>query len=117
MSWDRCKTCTHWQTPKNGDGYHGSQICSPLDPDTMKPMKRGFESRLCKHPSQALFEAPVQADSFALTDASNYMACLATGEDFGCVLHTKANDGKDSGMNSGDLIAAAERERLHAGAA
>lgn len=87
---ERCKTCKHWRATLPGDSYHADQICSPLDPDTMKPMKRGFESRLCKHPNQALFEAPVQANGFALTDASEYLACLATGEDFGCVLHEQA---------------------------
>ena len=85
-----CKTCLHWKLPDADEDYHAEAICSPRDPDTGKPMERGFEARLCKHPSAALFEAPVRADGFALTDASTYMACLATGEDFGCPLHEAA---------------------------
>ena len=82
-----CKTCKHWVAPTNDDGYSATSICRAIDPDTYKPMDRGFETRLCKAPSQALFEAPVQANSFALTDGSEYMAVLSTGQDFGCVLH------------------------------
>lgn len=80
-----CKTCKHWTAV--ADNYHAGQICSPLDPDTFKPMKRGFEVRLCKMPTQGLFEAPVEANGFSLTDGSEYFAALATGEEFGCVRH------------------------------
>ena len=81
-----CKTCRHWLAPTEED-YLAVHICAPADPDTFEPMQRGFETRQCKHPSQAFHEAPVQPNSFALTDASDYFACLATGEDFGCILH------------------------------
>lgn len=62
-----------------------------MDPDTHQPMDRGFETRICKHSLQANFEAPVAADTFALTDASQFFACLATAENFGCVLHEESH--------------------------
>lgn len=82
-----CKTCKHWIAPTNNDSSHAQYICYPIDPDTYQRMDRGFESRLCKAPSQTLFESPVQANSFALTDGSDYMVAFSTGQDFGCVLH------------------------------
>ena len=64
-------------------------MCRPLDQDTYEPMARGFEVRLCGHPSQTFCEAPVERDGFGLADGSEYMAVLATAEDFGCVRHEK----------------------------
>lgn len=81
-----CKTCRHWIKP-GGNDHYGQAVCDPQDPDSFEPMDRTFETRTCTHPSQARFEAPVAANSFALTDASNFYAVLATGEDFGCRLH------------------------------
>ena len=78
-----CKTCKHWTMAEG----RGRNICHPLDPDTYEPMNRGFETRLCKHPAQAFCEAPVESNGFALMDASEYFAVLATAEDFGCVRH------------------------------
>ena len=50
-------------------------------------MDRGFEVRLCKMPTQTFCEAPVERNGFGLCDGSQYMAALATAEDFGCVRH------------------------------
>lgn len=84
---NRCKTCKHWQQPV---GFNEGEIAVPRDQDTLEPMARGFEARICRHPDQAQFEAPIRADGFALTDSSQYFAAMATGEDFGCVLHEVA---------------------------
>jgi hypothetical protein len=62
-------------------------MCEPLDPDTYEPMKRAFEVRLCKHPAQTFCEVPVERNGFGLFDGSEYMARLATAEEFGCVRH------------------------------
>ena len=81
-----CKTCKHWKKPEHYS-ITIRDICDPLDPDTYEPMDRGFESRLCKQPTQTFCEAPVERNGFALADGSEYIAMLATGEDFGCVRH------------------------------
>ena len=65
-------------------------MCEPVDPDTHKPMQRGFEVRICRQPTQTLAEAPIERNGFGLTDASQYYAVLATAEDFGCVRHERA---------------------------
>lgn len=62
-------------------------MCKPLDPDTHTPMVRGFEVRICQHPAQTMFEAPIEPNGFGVTDGSEYMAVLATAEEFGCVRH------------------------------
>lgn len=87
---EHCKTCKHWQKPGEDAGIREDDLCTPRDPDTYKPMDRGFEVRLCKEPTQAFCESPVKRDGFALTDGSTYMAAIATAEDFGCVLHEQA---------------------------
>ena len=86
-----CKTCAYWVMPKPGteDEYQNRGIYRPIDPDTHELMQRGFESRVCKMPTQAMFEAPVADDSFALNDGSRYYAVLVTAENFGCVKHKK----------------------------
>jgi hypothetical protein len=80
-----CKTCIHWQKPSGRDDLNAVYICKPVDPDTFEPMERGFEVRLCKHPSQTFAEAPIEDNGFGIADGSNYFACLATSENFGCV--------------------------------
>lgn len=82
-----CKTCKHWVEPEARDHHTADSICHPLDPDTYEPMDRGFEVRLCKHPTQTFCESPIERNGFGLADASRYYAVLATGEDFGCVRH------------------------------
>ena len=84
-----CKTCLYWIAPKEReyDAYH---LCNPTDPDTYQPMQRGFEVRACKMPTQTFCETPIERDSFALADASNYFAVIVTAEDFGCVKHVPA---------------------------
>ena len=84
-----CKTCAFWKQPSEDDNYHAVAICDPFDPDTLKPMERGFEVRICKHPLQTRFEAPVECNGFGVTDGSEYFAALATAEDFGCVRHSE----------------------------
>ena len=86
-----CKTCAYWVKPNsdNPDDYYAEKICVPIDPDTYQPMNRIFESRMCKMPTQAFCESPVEKDGFALADGSQYMAVLATAEDFGCVKHSE----------------------------
>lgn len=90
MSMNTCKTCKHWTAPADDDNHYAVSICGPIDPDTYEPMNRGFETRLCRHPAQARFEAPVERNGFAITDGSQYFAALATAEDFGCVRHEVA---------------------------
>ena len=80
-----CKTCKHWSAP--GPYEREVALCNPVDPDTFKPMQRGFETRICRMPTQTMFEPPVESNGFALTDGSQYFAVLATGQDFGCVRH------------------------------
>lgn len=87
---ERCKTCRHWKPTDKSSNPRADDLCRPIDPDTYQPMQRGFETRLCAHPLQTFFETPVASNTFALTDGSNYFACLATAEDFGCVLHEPA---------------------------
>jgi len=77
-----CKTCKHWK-----DEEADTQMCHPLDQDTCKPMERGFEVRICKHPAQTFCESPIEANGFGVADGSEYRAVLATGQDFGCVRH------------------------------
>lgn len=89
-----CKTCAHWKEPTEEDSYHCSDMCKPKDPETYEPMNRGFEVRLCKMPTQTFAEAPVERNGFGLTDASTYLAILATAEDFGCVRHEPAESMK-----------------------
>ncbi len=45
----------------------------------------------CKHPAQTFAEPPIEDNGFGLADASEFFACLATAENFGCVRH----EGKD----------------------
>lgn len=85
-----CKTCKHWTKSKDEDSYMIQSMCSPIDQDTYEPMERGFETRICRQPTQTFCEAPVERDGFGLTDGSTYMAALATAEDFGCVKHEVA---------------------------
>ena len=86
---NNCKTCKHWKDPE-GENYLENEICNPLDQNTYEPMNRGFQVKLCKQPQQTFCETPIIANGFGLTDGSNFMARLATGEDFGCVLHQPA---------------------------
>lgn len=81
---NRCKTCRHWKIP---DNPQASKIAQPCDPDTGELMQMPYATRECAHPQLALFEHPPSNPGFALTDASEYYAALATTEDFGCVLH------------------------------
>lgn len=82
-----CKTCIHWKLPEKDDDFNATQMCTPLDQDTLESMQRGFEVKLCKHPAQTFAEAPVESNGFGLVDGSEYFACLATSENFGCVRH------------------------------
>lgn len=86
---ETCKTCNHWEKPTEGN-HRGRDLCTPRDPDTHKPMDRGFEVRLCGMPSQTFCESPIERNGFGLSDASEYFAVLATAEDFGCVRHSAA---------------------------
>lgn len=86
-----CKTCKHWQAPQIHAHYREDAMCAPRDPDTYRPMDRGFTVRICMMPTQTFCEAPVERDGFGLADGSEYMAILATAEDFGCVRH-EANE-------------------------
>lgn len=85
-----CKTCVHWHQPGADDHHREVHICDPIDPDTYELMDRGFEVRICRHPAQTFCETPVERNGFGLTDGSEYMAALATAEDFGCVRHEAA---------------------------
>ena len=80
-----CKTCKHWADPGRKDTWNAELICKPKDPDTYESMIFPFEVRLCKHPAQTFAERPVESNGFGLVDGSEYYACLATAEDFGCV--------------------------------
>lgn len=80
-----CKTCDFWKTP---DEWNGRNLCAPLDQDTFKPMDRGFDVKVCKMPTQTFCETPIERNGFGLADASEYLALLATAEDFGCLRHS-----------------------------
>jgi hypothetical protein len=82
---NRCKTCAYWQ--EDNEPPYG--LCHPVDPDTGEKMAWPFEVRICKMPTQTRFEPPTESDGFALSDASEYYAVFATGENFGCVRHKK----------------------------
>lgn len=87
-----CKTCIHW-TAAVFENYRENEICNPIDQNTYEPMNRGFKVRICRQPQQTFCESPVLRNGFGLTDGSNYMARLATAEDFGCVLHQPVHPG------------------------
>ena len=78
--------------PAERSSYRLSDICKPVDPDSYKPMDRGFEVRICNQPTQAFCESPVERNGFALTDGSTYMAAMATAEEFGCVRHEEISE-------------------------
>jgi hypothetical protein len=87
-----CSTCAHWECPTtetdNRDYYHWKDILRPTDPDTYEPMVTPFEVGRCTHPRLLFCERPLERNGFTVADASEYMACLCTGPDFGCVRHT-----------------------------
>lgn len=86
-----CKTCKHWKKPENED-VRADQLCNAYDPDTYKPMERGFECRVCYMPTQTFAEAPIERNGFGMTDASEYYAVLVTADDFGCVGHEEKTE-------------------------
>lgn len=61
--------------------------CAALSIRTHTPMVMPFEVRICEHPAQTFCERPVEKNGFGVADGSEYMAVLATAEDFGCVRH------------------------------
>lgn len=93
-----CKTCKHWQLPR--ERFRESDICSPLDPDTYKPMQRGFEVRICRMPTQTFSECPTEINGFGLADGSDYYAVMATAEGFGCVRHEPAECKHNAGRST-----------------
>lgn len=81
-----CKTCKHWITPD--EDWDEKQVADYRDPKTLEPITPPFEVRICKHPAKRFCQRPVEKDGFAVSDGmSNYFACLATAEEFGCVRH------------------------------
>jgi hypothetical protein len=82
---NQCKTCVHWQQPK--DDSRRWEITRPVDQDTYEPMKMPFEVRQCTHPKLLFCERPVENPGFAVADGSEYWAGFYTTEEFGCALH------------------------------
>lgn len=95
---DTCKTCKHWIAPDDNADWSEARMCGQFDPDTHKIMECGFEVRICRHPAQTRFEAPFERNGFGLTDGEDYMAALATAEDFGCVRHEKEGTDDAAGI-------------------
>ena len=85
-----CKTCKYWQY--SGNSYHHEdRLLRPVAPATQAPIALGFEVRLCRHPLLTHDEPPTDRRGLALGETGGeYLPCLATAEDFGCVLHEQA---------------------------
>lgn len=81
-----CKTCIYWEAPLDSNHLE-RDICRPIDFDSDLPMDRGFETNICRMPTQTRYEPPVESNGFGLTDGSEYYAVLFTAEDFGCIRH------------------------------
>ncbi len=85
-----CKTCVYWKTDDN----RYNDAVSPRDPVTMEQERDeakiaatwGHVVRYCTHPKILFYQRPSK-DGAAVFDGSDYMAYLATGESFGCLLH------------------------------
>ncbi len=84
-----CKNCTKWT---KGDKH--DQITTPIDEDTYEDKVMPFEVRYCRSPKLIRFERPIEKDSASCIDGSEYMAKLATSENYGCI-HFKNKKGKD----------------------
>lgn len=92
----RCMDCLHWQKDENrynraidpeynpvtGDEWASEEEKRQFFPDTV---------RYCKHPKVLFYQRP-ESNGAAVFDGSEYVAYLATGEDFGCVNFEPAND-------------------------
>ena len=81
----RCADCAHWKL----DIDRHDTICRPVDFDTWLPMEMPFEVRECVNPRLIKFERPLDPDGVSVSDGSDYMARLCTGQEFGC-LHFEA---------------------------
>ena len=82
-----CKTCKWWGIEGQYDSWRVSQITDPKDPDTFEKMDMPFLVKECGNPKLHRFERTTERDGFCITDGSEYLALLATAEDFGCVKH------------------------------
>lgn len=81
----KCKTCKYWKEDR--EGYDG--ITHPIDEDTFEDKVMPFEVRYCKSPKLIQFERPIEKDGASCIDGSDYMALLATAEDYGCIHWSK----------------------------
>ena len=97
MSCKTCKTCVHWKADK--EAYErGDSLVLPYHPGTYERCRTeeevvkifGHAVRYCKNPKVVFFQRP-EHNAAAVVDGSEYMACLLTAEDFGCVLHEEAS--------------------------
>lgn len=89
-----CKTCQWWQLPPEGEYWGSEQYVAPdkpWHPDQKMPVD--FEVRYCRNPKLLFCERPAESNTFAVADASDYMANLYTAENFGCVLHEDSEQG------------------------
>jgi hypothetical protein len=105
-----CSSCEHWTKPHEDANYREARLCGPVDPDTFEPMNRGFEVRICRMPTQTLFEAPIEANGFGLTDGSGYHAALATAEGFGCLRHEARTRGQGADAGRVDITTIGDKE-------
>lgn len=95
MNVNNCKDCHHWQKDENrynraidpeynpvtGDEWASDEEKRQFFPDTV---------RYCKHPKVVFYQRP-DSNGVAVFDGSEYMAYLATGQDYGCVNFEPAN--------------------------
>ena len=82
-----CKTCKWWGIESCDESWKVMGITGPMDPDTMEKMDMPFLVKECGNPKLHRFERTTEKDGFCITDGSNYLALLATAEEFGCIKH------------------------------
>ena len=82
MTLGKCESCRWWQVPED---YHGDVLETPLDPDTMEPMRGVIFVKRCMSPDLLFHERPIDHNQAAVFDGSEYFGMLATASQFGCV--------------------------------
>jgi len=79
----RCKTCIYW---KDLDTLTTDRVVHfPKDDMTGEFIPGEYEVGICRYPKQTFCKFPEERDGFGLADGEDYIALMATAEDFGCV--------------------------------
>ena len=79
----RCKTCRWWVI----DREHRIPFHLWPRDENYEAVMPSWETRVCTSPKLEFYAAPGTPSGAVVFDGSQYMAELATGEDFGCVNH------------------------------